>query len=133
MPVEGGEGTQITLHGGSNPMESVDGKTLYYQKDEVVVAKPLSGGPEKNVLDSIHGWDYFPVENGIYYIVQTNPRLNLHELRFLNLASGRTEVLNKFQSLGAQGLSVSPDRKTILYAGVEPTGGEDLMLIQNFR
>jgi Tol biopolymer transport system component len=133
MPVEGGEGTQITEHGGSNPMESVDGKTLYYQKGEVVVAKPLSGGPEKNVLDSIHGWDYFPVENGIYYIVQTNPRLNLHELRFLNLASGRTEVLNRFQSLGAQGLSVSPDRKTILYAGVEPTGGEDLMLIQNFR
>ena len=54
-------------------------------------------------------------------------------MRFLNLVTGRSEVLNRFQSLGGQGLSVSPDRKTILYAGVEPTGGEDLMLIQNFR
>ena len=54
-------------------------------------------------------------------------------MRFLNFTTGRSELLNRFQSLGGQGLSVSPDRKTVIYAGVEATGGEDLMLMQNFR
>jgi Tol biopolymer transport system component/tRNA A-37 threonylcarbamoyl transferase component Bud32 len=133
LPPTGGQAFQVTMEGGSNPMESFDGKTLYYQKADVVLAKPLAGGPDTVVVSSVHGWDFFPVEGGMYYVVRTNPRLHWFELRFLNLTTGRSEVLNRFESLGAQGLSVSPDRKTILYAGVAPSGAEDLMLIQNFR
>jgi Tol biopolymer transport system component len=133
MPVAGGEGVQVTMEGGSNPMESWDGKTLYYQKGTVLIAKPLDGGPEKPILNSLLGWDYFPIENGIYYIVKPNLQIPALELRFLTFATGRSEVLSSFQSLGGQGLSVSPDRKTILITGVEPSGAEDLMLIQNFR
>ena len=132
LPAAGGEGQQLTVEGGGNAIESWDGQTLYYQRGDVVVARPLAGGRESRVVDSVHGWDYFPVENGIYYVVQSTPR-QWRELRFLNLATGKTEVLNRFQSLGGQGLTVSPDRKTILYSGLEPSGGEDLMLIQNFR
>jgi Tol biopolymer transport system component/serine/threonine protein kinase len=133
LPPTGGQGFQVTMEGGSNPMESFDGKILYYQKDDVVFAKPLAGGPDTVVVNSVHGWDFFPVEGGLYYVVRTEPRHHLFELRFLNLTTGRSEVLNRFESLGGQGLSVSPDRKTILYAGVAPSGAEDLMLIQNFR
>jgi eukaryotic-like serine/threonine-protein kinase len=133
MSATGGEGTQMTVHGGSNPLESHNGKSLFYLKDGAVVEKSLAGGAEKVVLDSVHDRDFFPVENGMYYVVQTNRRLHLRELRFLNFDTGKTDVLNNFPSLGGQGLSVSPDRKTIIYAGIEATGGEDLMLIQNFR
>jgi hypothetical protein len=112
-------------------VESHDGKSLFYQKDGAVIEKSLAGGAEKVVLVSVHDGDFFPVENGLYYVVQA--RLHLREVRFLNLITGRSEALNRFPSLGGQGLSVSPDRKTIIYAGIEATGGEDLMLIQNFR
>jgi Tol biopolymer transport system component len=133
MPSGGGEAVQMTTGGGSNPMESTDGETLFYQKKDVVIAKPLKGGPERPVLHSISGWEYFPFEKGIYYVVKPNPQVAVLELRFLTLASGKVDVLNTYQSLGGQGLSVSPDGKTIIVAGVEPSGAEDLMLIQNFR
>ena len=133
VPASGGDSEQVTFNGGRNAVESPDRQILYYQRDDVVFARPLTGGPEKRVVASVNTGDFFPVENGIYYVTHTDRRLHLRELRFLNIASGKTEVLNRFQSLGGQGLSVSPDRKTILYAGIEPSGGEDLMLIQNFR
>ena len=47
MPSTGGEGVQLTTTGGGNPIESRDGKTLYYQRNDVVLAKPLAGGPEQ--------------------------------------------------------------------------------------
>ena len=133
MPATGGAAIRITTHGGNNPLESADGKTLFYQKGGAVIAKSLAAGTEKVVLDSVNDGDFFPVENGLYYVVRTHQPLHTREVRLLNLTTGRSEVLNRFQSLGGQGLSVSPDRKTIIYAGIEATGGEDLMLIQNFR
>jgi len=54
-------------------------------------------------------------------------------LRFLSLGSGKHETLNRFAARFGGGLSVSPDRKTFLYSGTQPSAGDDLMLIRNFR
>jgi hypothetical protein len=54
-------------------------------------------------------------------------------VRFLNFKTGKHETLRRFQSRGGIGLTVSPDRKTILFSGTLPSAGDDLMLIKNFR
>ena len=140
IPAAGGDVIRITDNGGNNALESPDRKTLYYRKligaSAVLFARPLAGGPERQVLDSmlpnIH--QYFPVEDGIYYVARPDQKLPFaFELRFLNFATGKHETLNRFEARFGLGLTVSPDRKTILYSGTRPSAGDDLMLIRNFR
>lgn len=77
---------------------------------------------------------YFPVDDGIYYVARPDQKLPLAlELRFLNLATAKHETLSRFKARSGTGLTVSPDRKTILYSGTKPSAGDDLMLIRNFR
>ena len=134
MPVAGGESQQMTNGGGTSAWESVDGTTLFYTRGGTLFARSLAGGPETRLLDSVYQWDFFPVRDGIYYIVRPDPANRYtFELRFLNLATGRSTVLNKFESQLNQGLSVSPDGQVVLYSGVSMLSGDDLMLIEHFR
>ena len=123
-----------------NPLESTDGKTLYYRRvfgSGVLTAKSLETGAERDVLDSLGpavGAQYLPVEDGIYYIARPDVAMPFaHELRFLNLATGNVTTLSRFQARSGLGLTVSPDRKTILYSGTKPTDGSDLVLLRDFR
>jgi len=143
MPAAGGEAVQMTDTGGAGVWESWDGRTIYYSRHDgngpqglasEVFAKPVAGGPERKVLDSVFRWDFFPVKEGIYYIALIeSSRFNLLELRLLTFATGKTKVLSRFRARTSQGLSVSADGKTILYSGRAPGPGADLMLIENFR
>jgi serine/threonine protein kinase len=137
IPAAGGDAIQITDNGGSTPLESPDGQTLYYRKiGGVLFARPVAGGPEQQVLDSMAPGviQYFPVQDGIYYVARPDEKLPFaFELRLLNLVTGKHETLNRFAARFGGGLSVSPDRKTILYSGTQPSAGDDLMLIRNFR
>ena len=77
---------------------------------------------------------YFPVEDGIYYVSRPDPDLPfVCELRFFQFATGKFETLRRFEARTSRGLTVSPHRKTILYSGTKPSAGDDLMLIQNFQ
>jgi Tol biopolymer transport system component/tRNA A-37 threonylcarbamoyl transferase component Bud32 len=135
MPAAGGEGEQLTDNGGFAAWESWDRKTLYYTKwpsGAGLFARPLAGGPERRVLESLLSYVYFPVEEGIYYVVRSEP--GLFEVRFLDFAAGSGRVVRQFKSGTVQSLSVSPDRKTFLYSGIGPEStGSDLMLVENFR
>jgi Tol biopolymer transport system component len=139
IPATGGGAIQITDNGGWNPLESPDGKTLYYLKTEapgVVFARPVAGGPEQRVLDlmapGLH--HYFPVEDGLYYVARPDQKLPfVREVRFLKFATGQHTTLSRFEARSGTGLTVSPDRKIILYSGSKPSAGDDLMLIRNFR
>ena len=140
IPAAGGDVIRITDNGGNNALESPDGKTLYYRKlvgpSGVLFARPVAGGPERQVLDSMlpGQLQYFPVEDGIYYVARPDPKLPFaFELRFRSVATGKDETLNRFEARAGTGLTVSPDRKTILYSGTKPSAGDDLMLIRNFR
>jgi len=130
-PTGGGQSVQVTHDGGGAPRESADRKTLFYKRGRELFAAPLTGGAEKRVVESVYNWDYYPVENGIYYIDVVHPYK--FELRFLDLVTGGTTVLDQFESRGGHGFSVSPDRKTFLYSGETLWTGADLMLIENFR
>ena len=76
-------------------------------------------------------WDYFPVENGIYYTVA--PQQYSFEIRFLDFATGATTVTQQYMSREELGLSVSPDGKTIIYSAESLEHGNDLVLFENFR
>jgi Tol biopolymer transport system component len=132
-------GDPVRVVEGSGPLESADGRTLYFRRvfaSGVLTARSLETGAEQDVLDSLAGLgaQYFPVEDGIYYVARPNAAMPFAlELRFLNSATGTMTTLTRFQARTGFGLTVSPDRKTILYSGTKPTDGSDLVLLRDFR
>jgi Tol biopolymer transport system component/DNA-binding winged helix-turn-helix (wHTH) protein len=131
---------QVTMAGGFAAFESWDGQTLYFtrtnaHKDGPVFAKSLVGGPERRVVESVYLWDFVPVDNGLYYIVRPDPQRHPDgfELRLLDFVTGQNAVFNRFESLDMNGLTVSPDRQTVVSSGLKVLSGSDLMLIENFR
>jgi Tol biopolymer transport system component len=141
IPADGGKAVQITEHGGGNPLVSPDGKTLYYVRNDSsssasLFGRPVAGGPEQQVLASMSTSQhaYFPVDDGIYYLcVPDVKRPTAIEIRFFKLATRTSKTLTRFESTGLPSLTVSPDRKTILYTATPLSAGSDLMLIENFR
>jgi Tol biopolymer transport system component len=121
-------------------LESPDGRTLYYTKTpptnrlyagpEPLFARPLAGGAERQVLDSVARQAFVVVEGGICHIGRADEK-GVFPLEFFDFSTGRARVLSKIDRPG-HGLSVSPDRKTVLFTAFKPHSS-DLMLIENFR
>ncbi len=133
LPFRGGEAVQMTDQGGYVAFESFDGKTLYYTKSPApgaLFAKPLSGGPERRVFpDTVASRAFCPVEDGIYFI-GTSGGSERH-LSFFSYSTGSIHALTSIEEATRLGLTVSPDRKNVLFSTGRLTA--DLMLIQNFR
>jgi eukaryotic-like serine/threonine-protein kinase len=139
VPAAGGESIQITDNGGFVALESADGKTLYYTKTptttlyagpEPLFARPLAGGAERQVLDSVVRQAFVVAEDGIYHLARADEK-GAFPLRFVEFATGKARRLARIDSPGP-GLTVSPDRKTVLFSAFKPHNS-DLMLIDNFR
>jgi serine/threonine protein kinase len=132
VPMAGGQAQQITEDGGFLAFESVDGRTLFYTKaaGPSLFARSSDGGPERKVLDSLYE-NFTPVEDGIYYIGQPGPDRK-YPIQFYEFATGASCLLTRVEGPLDWGLSVSPDRKTILYSKSATTGSY-LMMIENFR
>ncbi len=137
-PAAGGEDVLITRDGGFEAFESCDGKTLYYTKEtstrtSPLFARPVAGGEERQVLDSVHLLSFSLAEEGIYHVVPRGLLVPFgFEIRFLDFATGEDRVLHTIELRPIQGLTVSPDGKTILYTAVAAYNA-DLMLVENFR
>ncbi|MCI0603024.1 serine/threonine-protein kinase [bacterium] len=132
MPANGGDAIQVTPNQGRGAMESADGKNLYYHAVSVVAPLfrlPTTGGRPIKVLDGIIWYNYCLVKNGIYYIDQQESETRL---QFLDLASGNSTTIAQNLGKAATGLTASPDGKTILFARVD-SSIDDLMLVENFE
>jgi ECF sigma factor/WD40-like Beta Propeller Repeat len=130
-----GEAEQITHAGGSAPLESPDGKTLYFIRSGKLFAIELPNGPEREVLSTLLGWEYWPVQQGLFYIPPAAPGQpqGTFGLFFLDFLTGKNERRGTFQFQYLHGgFSVSPDGKTVLLNGVARIG-VNLMLVENFR
>ena len=126
----------MTPSGGEMALESVDGKTLYYNRSGALYSTPVAGGGvEHRVVDSLMYWAFAPAKTGISYVVRPDPhREQSYEIRRLSFAPVKTETLHPFPSLGSTFLlSVSPDEQTLMLDGISPAKNDDLMLIHNFR
>jgi len=131
-PSRGGAAVRLTYEGGFMASESIDGATLFYTKAESspLFAKPLSGGPERQLLDWVFDRSFFPVQDGIYYIGRRNEMAL--PLKFFRFASQNNEVITNIRGPLFMGLSVSPDGATILFTKTVAFGA-NLMMIENFH
>jgi Tol biopolymer transport system component/DNA-binding winged helix-turn-helix (wHTH) protein len=136
MPADGGEAIQLTSDGGYAPLESPDGKFLYYTKSLVNTSLwrvPLGGGQATKVLDGLSGdLNLAIVDKGIYFVPQS-----LSSIQFLDLETNQVRRIARFERPIDGGLAFSPDGQWILYTNYSNTradqGGAELRLVENFR
>lgn len=135
-PVQGGTPLQLTRHGGISPVESFDGRYLYYSKYEQdgIWRMPLQGGDdETKVLSDIDpgswpNWALSP--EGIYFL--KFGKFPHAELAFFDFATGKTHILLPLDKKLGWGLSLSADGKSIVYIQGQ-FAESNLMLVRNFR
>jgi hypothetical protein len=111
MPFGGGTAQQVTDGGGFVAFESTDGTTLLYTKGHSgpLFAKPLSGGPERQLRNWVTARAFFPVGDGIYYLGSPDEK-GQYPLEFFQFPSQKSEVLTNLDGPVSMGLSVSPNR-----------------------
>ena len=133
IPVAGGQPEQVTKHGGHTAYDSDDGKTLFYTKATYgpLFARNVAGGDEKQLLPYIHDRLFFPMADGVYYVGRQSSE-GYYPLEFFQLSTATSRLLGKIEGRPTQCMTVSPDRKTILF-GSFGAPGADLMMIENFR
>ena len=122
MPAEGGEATQITRSEGSYlPMESPDGKTLYYchkVPEKGIWKMPAQGGEGVQVTGP-----YSPplcamkvTAQGLYYTAAPDSS-NKYSIEFFSFSTGKSRpVVVSDRPFIYLALSVSPDGRWLLYS-----------------
>jgi Tol biopolymer transport system component len=137
IPAEGGGAIQVTRNGGTNGFESLDGKFVYYAKGRYETSLwkiPTDGGDETQVLESLVSLqDFVVVDAGIYFISTPAAGAASSSINFLSFATGKIRPVATTDSrAGGGGLTLSPDGRWILYAQLDQSASE-LMLVENFR
>lgn len=137
IPAEGGEPIQVTHDSGFAPLESVDGKFLYFNKALAATSLwkvPIQGGQASKVVDGLSSYISLAIVNGGVYFVPQQKRTSIHFLSFATSMIKPVANLEKpVEGFGPDGsLSVSPDGRWILCAQFDQAGSE-LMLVENFR
>ena len=136
MATNGSGSTQVTVQGGFEPLESFDGKTLYYTRNHFLWKKDLVSGTESAVseLSSTPVHRYWDIGvNKIYYVPSTSSANNaIFCLDTLTGISRQLVLLDGVTHRELPGLSVSPqqDRIAISYIGYPFL---DITLIENWR
>jgi Tol biopolymer transport system component len=134
MPSGGGEAVQVTRNGGYEPVESPDGKWLYYTKVEMASGlwrMSTEGGEESQVLESVYARSFAVVKEGIYFIPKPDSAGRC-SIQFFDAATRRARLIAAIDKPVSLRLSVSPDARWILYSQIDQSGS-DLMLVENFR
>jgi Tol biopolymer transport system component len=128
-PAGGGEAVQVTKMGGYNPRDSLDGKTIYYAKDNVLRAPlwkvPADGGEETQVLDSVFQQNFEVARGGIHFTSESG-------IYYFNFATGAVKPILQSEKWLSRGLGISPDERWLLYSQADYERSE-LMLVDNFR
>ena len=135
IPADGGEAIQVTWDGGYAPLESPDGKFIYYTKalfNTSVWRLPVQGGQATKVLEGLSIYmNLAIVDEGIYFVPQQVTDLAA-SIEFLDFTTNHTKRIASFGKFLSNGLALSPDGRWILYAK-EELGSSELRLVENFR
>jgi Tol biopolymer transport system component len=139
VPVNGGEAIQLTRDGGFSPLESLDGKFLYYVKnliDTSVWRIPVEGGQAIKVVDGLSNYlNVAIVDKGVIFVPsrQSGARSSV---QFFSFATNKIRPIADFEKPldmgGRGGVAVSPDGRWLLFSQFDQAGSE-LMLVDSFR
>lgn len=141
MPSGGGEATQMTHSGGFGPMESPDGRFVYYARGRTAPGlwrMPVSGGVETLVLEMLKPtfWGLWAVvHEGIYFLDSGPggpPPCTVKFLDFQTRSISDLAILESLKLVHYQGLALSPDHQRILYPQLDHSTGE-IMLATTLR
>src|SRR5436190_728195 len=134
VPIQGGPAVQRRKKGGFAPREADDG-FLYYTKGFSIPGiwkVPYYGGTEAAVLDTSDApeWsEWAVVPGGMYFVSsRSSPKAILEFFDFAT--AGRTSI--SALDGETQGLAVSPDRKSILYAQLD-LDNQVIVVVKNFH
>src|SRR5688500_10943407 len=120
MPAAGGPAVQVTQDTGFAVGESADGSAIYYVGTSVAGSPlwrmPLSGGRSEKVVDGVVWWSAQVLDRGIYYIDRPTTEARL---QFFDFATRRSTTIARSLGEWAASLTVSPDRRTILFSRVD--------------
>jgi len=123
---------QITQTYGTAPLESTDGKWLYFFGSDAWIWKvAVSGGAEARVAGPVNYHTDFAVNgSGIYFMTPARPGERA-EIRFFDFASAEVKRVFTLSNSPWPGLDVSPDGRSLLYTQFDHVES-DLMLVENF-
>lgn len=160
MPTAGGDAVQVTQTEGFTPIESPDGRYVYYARGPAtsgLYRSPVGGGPEEAVIPDLQAtlYGYWAVTaTGIYYAeshaAQTTPgdpknssaagrqgatEIVVSTLRFYSFATKKTVKVGNlpYQLFNwAPGLDISADGRRVMMV-LTHDEGSDLKLVENFQ
>jgi Tol biopolymer transport system component len=133
IPSAGGTPVQVTNNGGGVAFESVDGRDLYYAKeDEGLWRLSLQDGSEIQVLKSLHENAFVPARQGIYFVQDSPANDNTSQVKLLDFRTHAIRTLATLAGSAPNEISVSPDEQSLLFDR-PGRGSSELMLIENFR
>ncbi|MEO7651711.1 MAG: protein kinase, partial [Bryobacteraceae bacterium] len=142
MPAAGGAATRVTHGGAYEARPSLDGKTVYFSKNDGAVccaiwSMPAGGGLEEPVrgLENrgpiVRSWGV--LKEGIYFLARENaPR---QTVRFLSFATHQVTpilTLDKHPGWVFPALEITADGRHMLNVQIDQEVN-DLMMIENFR
>lgn len=134
MPVEGGGPIKLTSVGGWHPIESRDGKTVYFaplRREQGVWKVPVEGGAATQVTGALSGLFAFDVgAQGIFYSPATEAGQK-YSIRFLSFATGQSRTVVISEHPIDEDLAISPDQRFLAFV-LHNKRDDDLILIENF-
>jgi Tol biopolymer transport system component len=136
----GGRAVQLTKTASSMPIESPDGQYVYFARfteEKIRLWRIRPDGSGESMVKAMpplnsDGFEWWPFESSIYFYAYKSGKA---EIDFLDLGTSRIHriyTLDKPPAPWAGGLSVSPDRRWLLYSRTDETAS-DLMLVENFH
>lgn len=91
----------------------------------------VSAGGELRVLPSVLWRTFHLVNEGIYFIPEP-PAGAKSSIQFLSFRTGKVKTVTPSSGSSAEGLTVSPDGRSLLFSQRDEAGS-DLLLVENFR
>lgn len=138
IALRGGPPIKLTTNGGISPVESSDGRYLYYSKYEKGGVWRFSLQPGEPVQETAiipdlpgPGWpDWALASDGIYYL--KTDKFPEEWIRFYEFASGKTFPLWRVERDTGWGLSLAHDGRSLVYIQNE-FAESNIMLVKNFH
>jgi Tol biopolymer transport system component/DNA-binding winged helix-turn-helix (wHTH) protein len=137
VSVLGGDPIRLTKNNGFFAIESHDGGTIYYTKEDTdgIWQMPVSGGDAKRIVDGpLTSWgDWAVRDEGIYFINFEGATLP-SKVRFYDFGTRKLSTIARLHEAiveEEENFDISPDGKWILYGRVNKS--VDIMMVENFR